>query len=86
MTEGKPAIVKADCPSDYELCTLFMAGASSSWTWPYMVMATPAMTHVYSGAINADEIYGNFIKDEKYRAFPTHGDDKMGTYQVLGKG
>ena len=45
-----------------------------------MVMATPALTHVYEGPINAEDIFNNFIKDEQYSKFSTYGGPKTGTH------
>ena len=81
MTQANPPVVRVNCNVDLEICDLIVNHMRDDKdNFPLMLMATPALTHVYEGPINAEDIFNNFIKDEQYSKFSTYGGPKTGTH------
>ena len=70
-------LARADCSFDLEPCDLMVNHLeSSNGTYPLLMMLTEFRSYIYSGPLNADDIYNTFVKDKKYIGFKYHGKEK----------
>ena len=80
MMQDQPKIARADCSFDQEACDLFINHIDASKdVFPFMIMATPTMSYIYLGPINAQQIHDDFLSGNKYEKFPVHGGKGMST-------
>ena len=87
MTQDSPKIARADCTFDREACDIFVNHLDASkGKYPFMVMATPQRTHIYNGPIDAQKIYDDFLKEEKYLEFEIHGGKGHSSAKIIENG
>lgn len=87
MAKDEPKVGRADCTYDFEPCDLFVNHIkSANQTYPYILMLDRHKSFVYTGRINATEIYENFVKAKRYMEYPVHGGKSFTTRRVINDG
>jgi hypothetical protein len=87
MTQDQPKVVRADCQYDHEACDLFVNHKqASNNTYPYILMLTEQKTYVYSGKLEALEMYNTFVSKREYMKFPVHGGPSYTTVRIIEDG